>query len=177
MLLMCTYCFVCLLQYKSKLNIQTTKLVQLYLDKQFITRIFRMLAGSKDDSQSFFEIIANIKEYFQLDDIMFFNASTKPKIDVSPGVFKRNIITGHVKQNLKQIVKSLELKKMAIEEIDIEKLETILYIVALEDDAPDTLVIFVRYGNDKLDSSDLETLSNSIKLILSVMEKKQSFVK
>lgn len=175
-LLMCAYCAASIYKYKSKLNTHTAKLVQLYLDKQFITRILRMLAYSKDDNQSFFEITSNIKEYFQLDDILFHNLSTKPQIDVSPGVFKRNIITQYVNDHQKEIIKSLEFKKMIIEKINISELEATLYIIALDDDQPNMIILFVQYDNNKLDASDLETLSNAIKVVLSVMNKKRNSV-
>ena len=175
-LLMCVYCTASLYKYKSKLNTHTAKLVQLYLDKQFITRILRMLAYSKDDNQSFFEITSSIKEYFQLDDILFYNLSTKPQIDVSPGVFKRNVITQYVYDHQKEIINSLEFKKMIIEEINIGELEAMLYIIALDDDQPNTIILFVQYDNNKLDSSDLETLSSAIKVVLSVMNKKKNSV-
>lgn len=168
------YCITSLLRYKTRFNTQTAKLVQLYLDKQFITRIFRMLAISKNDKSSFVEIITNIKEYFQLDDIIFYKLLTKQDVEISPGVFKRNIITQYVSDHKTKIMELLEFRKMVIEKFKIGALDAMIYIVALEDNNPETLILFTQYSNDELDSSDLETLSNSIRVILSVLNKKKN---
>lgn len=168
------YCVYVLNQSKVKLNIQTAKLVQLYLDKQFITRIFRMLARSKDEGQAFFDIMLNIKEYFQLDDIIFYNPISGSKIDALPGVYKRNIIIQYIDKRQEEVYRLLKKKKVVIENMDTDRISCMLYIVALEDDAPEKLVIFVQYGQDELNSSDLETLSYSISVVLSTMDKKRS---
>lgn len=168
------YCIYALDQLKVKLNLQTAKLVQLYLDKQFITRIFRMLARSKNEGQAFFDIMSNIKEYFQLDDIIFYNSAFGVKVDVLPGVYKRNMIVQYVDQHQSEILKLLKSKKVVIEKMETDRISSTLYIVALEDDKFDKLVIFVQYGEDGLNISDLETLSCSISVILATIDKKRS---
>jgi hypothetical protein len=65
---------------------------------------------------------------------------------------------------------------MIIEKINISELEATLYIIALDDDQPNMIILFVQYDNNKLDASDLETLSNAIKVVLSVMNKKRNSV-
>lgn len=175
-LLLCAfgYYFYAFNRSKAKFNIQTAKLVQLYLEKQFITRIFRMLARSKNEGQAFFDIVLNIKEYFQLDDIIFYNPLLEFKIDALPGVYKRNVIIQYIDQHKEEIFQLLKRKKVVIEKMETEKLSSILYIITLQDDRLDKLVIFVQHGQDELNASDLETLSHSISVVLASMDKKHS---
>lgn len=173
----CIYLLISLSKKKAKLTNQTAKLVQLYLDKQFITKILRMLVYSNDNNEMFTQILKNIKEYFELDDVIFYNLSDKPGIELSPKVFGSNNITQYVNDNQQEIVQSLEFNKVFIKKVTIQNRDLILYIVGLEDESPNTLVLFIqysRYSREELNSHDLDTLSNAIRVVLSDISKHES---
>ncbi len=133
-----------------------------------------MLAKSKDEGQAFFDIMLNIKEYFQLDDIIFYNPVSGSKIEALPGVYVRNIIVQYIDKHQEEIFKTLKRKKVIIKNMETDRVTSTLYIIALEDDKSDKLVVFVQYGHDELNASDLETLSCSISVVLATMDKKRT---
>ncbi len=168
-LIICIYGVCSLVRHRAKVNKQSSLLIQLYLDKQFITRVFRIVSSHVNKEEASLKIISNIKEYFALDDVIFYDLAVKQGMEKSPREFESNNITQYVNEHREEILQSLEFNKVVSKKIIIKNIYVMLYIIRLEHDRSNKLVLFVQHSSQKLNCNDLETLSNAISAALSAI--------
>lgn len=168
------YSILLINQYKQKYDHQSSKLIQTYLNKEFITRVLNIIMNdSTSHSDKILIIMAKIKEYFDLDEIILYNQNSHTEINYS-GTFVSNIIRDYIEQNIRSISDSLKNKCIDIRTMNNENTNFSLYIIPIEDNSKVTFVVFAQSNKGgSLNSGDLETLSNPIRIILSAIFSKK----
>lgn len=167
------YSVLLLSQYKQRYDKQSSKLIQTYLNKEFITRVLNIILSddtSNDDKISI--LVAKIKEYFDLDEVIFYNPDESP-IKRGHATLYRATVRAYMDVNDSVISSALKTKYIDVRTMQSENISFVLYIIPIENNARVKFVIFTQSNRDGiLNSCDLEMLSNPIRIILSAMFRK-----
>lgn len=171
------YFVVLACSYRNKYKQQSARMIQLYLNKQFLGRLLRIAAAKNDVYEDkILDIMSDIKEYFQLDDILLYKSRVDRGSELPmPGVYKQSLITQYVDANIEGIEHSIKMSGISVKEIDEKKLQAILYIVPAHFVDGIKYIIFVHSAEGQLNMNDIEILCNPIRIILSGMLSRKMF--
>lgn len=162
-----TYYLFLFLKYKSKNQLQAAKIVQLYLDKQFIGRILSTIFDSnKSEEEKIVRIFDDIKEYYDFEDIILYNMQDRLHSPF-PESYNKGIIIKYINQNLKEILSDIKYSKFIIKPFIDNKHKYTLYILSLSEVKDGEFAIFVHNGDYNLNTLDIDTFRHSIQIILS----------
>ena len=153
--------------YKAQLHRQNVQLISLHLDTKFIANILKKI-NQRDVSVSDIrqDIIDQVKEYFQLDDIMLYNEDST-YVDIARNVYIRSTISKYIANNLEEITQALSTSKSIIKHIIIHERTVVLYITSAYYTKPLSLMIFIQYGKEHLASHEINTLCGTVVHLLS----------
>ncbi len=171
------YSVLLLNQYKQKYDRQSSKLIQTYLNKEFITRILNIILNDYTSNEDKISIlISKIKEYFDLDEVVLYHPDT-PMNQRGNITFHSSIIRSYIDSNISVISNALKTKRIDVRTIQHENIYFILYIIPIESNVKVKFVIFAQSNRDgPLNSSDLEILSNPIRIILSAIFRNNTYL-
>lgn len=163
------YLVILVRDYKIKLSTQSVQLIQLYLDKKFIDKLLSVVTEANQRSSDALEdMLSDIKEYFHLDDIVIYNPN-KVANEPTPGVYLRNIVAEHIKNNKDAIFKAFLESNIIVEKIENERIRCAVYMLSLPVASKQHVVAFVHNPDVPLERYEMDTLAKSIRGVLTVM--------
>ena len=170
------YCIFLINQYKTRYDHQSSKLIQTYLNKEFVTRVLNIMVSSTESRKDkIIMLISKIKDYFDLDEIVFYNTEDYIN-DIHHGTFYRNIIRQYIDENICSISEALSTNSIDIRKMKYDKIHFMLYIIPIENNSKMKCIVFVQNNQDSiLNSRDIDTLSKPIRIILSAIFAKKIF--
>ncbi len=148
------------LSYQSTIKEKNFRLIQFYLDKQFINKLSLDLLSFNRSRHNYLEIADNIKEHFQLHDLLIL---ADDNLSNSPYMF-------NFKPQVEQFVGKVTQQQIQLEDnIYIKNLESsgsdyILYFYYKFHASH--LVVCIQKDLYQLSKEDLETLKTSINLLV-----------
>jgi len=94
--------------YKSELEQQNAKLLQVYLDKKFISKLISSVVEANVAAKDILsDLVYEIKEYFHFTDIIIYSDG-EISYDPAPGVYIKNIVTKYLKDHEGDIKSKIE---------------------------------------------------------------------
>ncbi|MBP7190461.1 MAG: hypothetical protein KA998_04400 [Rickettsiaceae bacterium] len=111
--------------------------------------------------------MSDIKEYFQLEDIVLYRAKKNDIINLESGAYRQNLISKYLGENMRDINYNLKNSTIVRRTINSEQLKSIIYVTkSLFLEGVD-YIAFVHSLEEPLNKSDMEILGGPVKLILS----------
>jgi len=149
-----------LLQAKKELDDKNIRLIQFYLDKKFISKSLMNIMDSDNIKQCHVDMVEDIKDYFQLDDIVIL----KNDDAISNAFF------------LNEPIKELLLEKEANDNINVQyshiiyesiitnKGQYTLYLYSYLAKNPKNIIICVKKESCNLNNDEISTLKDLLNL-------------
>ncbi|MBP7190135.1 MAG: hypothetical protein KA998_02690 [Rickettsiaceae bacterium] len=171
------YSIVLTINYRNKNRKQNARLIQLYLNKQFVMRLLKISSEKVPVYEDkILDVISDIKEYFQFEDVILYKEDLgREEESPEPGIYRQNLISKYVTDRIEYIEENIDIRGFDIQKIDSEKLKCIIYIIPAENVENIKYIIFSHSFEDKLNTDDIDVLCNPIRIILSGLLSRKMF--
>lgn len=156
--------------YKRRYELQTSKMIQLYLNSKFVSRMLILASEHGRTYQSkILSVISDIKEYFQLEEIVLYCHQEKKSPISQHTTSKQDLVTKYIDKNIEGVSVILKNQGIYVERIDSVDLKSMIYIFEADGAKNIDYIVFVHDPDDKLSTFDIETLRYPVRIILSDM--------
>ena len=154
--------------YKSQIHKQHLKLIEYHLDKQLITKLVENVIES--DTNSLGEIVTLIKNYYQLEDLLFYDIASDAFINLPDASNSINLVKAYIQKNRHAILEKAKKCQLIIRKLNNNACN--LYILHSNYHQKlnnDMLVIFVKDKLISLEKHELSMMKTVINDILALL--------
>ncbi len=144
------YCYI------SQTKCQNLKLVQFYLDRKFITKLISIMLNEKESHQM---ILHDVKEYFQLKDVIIYPLKDKQQ---NQDVTELEVLN-YLDKNITSIKKGLFGKEFIVKEIS-DEIE--IYLAQLNN--TQSIAVFIKSKHNGLNKYEVDMLISAATPIIAM---------
>lgn len=150
--------------YRRALEEKNIKLIQFYLDMQFVWK--NMIDNLRTSDSVLFcsRLVEDIKSYYNLEDIIIIDSIKM--INVQDNSILRSNVISFINKNLDNIVRSLNKKHFQIYYCNFDNNDYILYVSSITPDSSnDGVIVCTEFAPSLLNKNEITSLETSINLL------------
>lgn len=154
------------ISYKTKLQKQILKSIQLYLDNKLIDRLISTFSYNSQKAKD--KILSSIKQYFYLETLLLYNKDMK---NLSTSDESNEFISSYIKDNRDLVLSKLQSEDIVTMHMGSNAKQYALYITRFTTKLGTNLAVFVASAKLTLCKHEEEMLKGPIKSVLAILLK------